>query len=91
MTPKFQLGNIVATPGAIVALREAQDSVWLYLNRHASGDWGDICKQDAKENEISLLSGFRIFSTYQIKDGNRIWIITEADRSSTCVLLPEEY
>lgn len=91
MAPKFMLGCAVATPGALIALKEAQDSVRTYLNRHASGDWGEVSSQDAAENELSLLAGFRLLSAYRIKDGTRIWIITEADRSATTVLLPEEY
>jgi hypothetical protein len=61
------------------------------LARHARGDWGMVDKQDWKENDLSLREGFRILSAYQSKDGTRFWIITEADRSSTCILLPQEY
>lgn len=66
-------------------------SLWPYIKRHASGDWGDVCPEDKKENEFSVEHGFRIMSVYTIPDGGKIWIITEADRSSTTVLTPEEY
>ena len=91
MAPKFMLGSVVATPGALVALTEAQDAIRTYLSRHASGDWGDVSSEDAAENELSLIAGFRLLSAYRIKDSTRIWIITEADRSATTILLPEEY
>lgn len=91
MPSKFVLGHVVATPRALIALTEAQDSFRTYLSRHASGDWGEVSREDAAENELSLLAGFRLLSAYQIKDGTRIWIITEADRSATTILLPEEY
>ena len=88
---KFPLGQVVATPGALEALRQAGDEPLLYLVRHQSGDWGEVCEEDAKENEFSVENGFRILSAYRLKDGTRIWVITEADRSSTCILLPSEY
>ena len=88
---KFQLGQVVATPGALEALREAGDEPMMYLMRHQSGDWGDVPEEDAKENEFSVENGFRILSAYTLKDGTKIWVITEADRSSTCMLLPFEY
>jgi hypothetical protein len=88
---KFPLGQVVATPGALEALRQAGDEPLLYLVRHQSGDWGEVCEEDAKENEFSVENGFRILSAYTLKDGTRIWVITEADRSSTCILLPSEY
>ena len=91
MAPKFMPGHVVATPGVLIALTEAQDNFCAYLARHASGDWGEVSSQDASENELSLRAGFRLLSAYKIKDSTRIWIITEADRSSTMILLPEEY
>lgn len=89
--PKFPLGSVVATPGALAALKDAQDSPRPYLLRHSEGDWGDVCKEDAAENELSLLTGFRILSAYTIKNGAKIWVITERDRSATTILLLEEY
>lgn len=61
------------------------------LSRHARGDWGDVCKEDAGENELSLQEGFRLLSVYKDRNGVCFWIITEADRSATTVLLPEDY
>lgn len=85
------LGRIVATPGALEAMGEAGISPASLLARHAAGDWGDLCPEDKAENELSLREGFRILSSYKLKSGSRIWIITEHDRSSTCFLLPSEY
>lgn len=91
---RFPLGACVATPGAIRVLGE-DGGYWrfnaaLLLARHQDGDWGDILLEDTRENELSVQEGFRIVSSYEV-GGGRVWIITEADRSSTCVLLPEEY
>ena len=88
---KFPLGQIVATPGALDAFTEAGEEPVTYLARHAAGDWGEVCEEDAKENEFSVENGFRILSAYRLKDGTKIWVISEADRSSTCILLPSEY
>jgi hypothetical protein len=89
--PKFSLGQVVATPGALAALQEAQDSFWPYLARHSQGDWGEVSREDQAENELSLREGFRLLSAYTIKSGTEIWIITERDRSATTILLPKEY
>jgi len=89
MSPKFSLGQLVATPGALEALND--ESFWPYIKRHANGDWGEINPEDAAENELSLQHGFRLLSAYRLPCGERIWIITEADRSATTILLPEEY
>jgi hypothetical protein len=89
--PKFPLGQIVATPGALAALQEAQDCFWPYLARHSQGDWGEVNAEDAAENELSLQEGFRLLSAYTIKSGVKIWVITERDRSATTILLPGEY
>lgn len=91
MPPKFPLGQLVATPGALAALKEAKVGFWPYIRRHVSGDWGSVCQEDAAENELSLQEGFRLLSAYSLPDGCKIWIITEADRSATTILLPEEY
>jgi len=91
MLPKFPLGRIVATPGALTALAEAEETPDSFLRRHAAGDWGNLDDEDRNENERSLSEGFRLLSAYTLRSGVRIWIITEADRSSTCILLPEEY
>jgi hypothetical protein len=86
---RFTLGSLVATPGALRAMNGS--SLWPYIKRHASGDWGDVSSEDKKENEFSVKNGFRIMSVYAIPGGGKIWIITEADRSSTTVLTPHEY
>ena len=86
---KFQPGHIVATPGAL-ALAEAGLNLLACLQRHLSGDWGDLCEEDKAENEFSLLNGYRLLSAYDTPFG-KLWIITEADRSATTFLLPEEY
>lgn len=62
-----------------------------YMHRHHCGDWGDLDECDKQSNEEALEEGFRILSCYRVDGGWRIYIITEADRSSTCILLPEEY
>lgn len=88
---QLQLGLIVATPGARVALEESGEQPADFLRRHASGDWGNLSDEDRKENEFSLVHGFRLLSSYTLSSGTKIWVITEADRSSTTLLLPEEY
>jgi len=85
------LGRVVATPGALQAFALAAENYFLYLARHAGGDWGDIHPADAKANDEALRQGTRLISAYTLQGGTRVWIITEADRSSTCILLPEEY
>lgn len=89
--PLFDLGQTVATPGAIEALQQARISAASLLCRHQCGDWGDLDPEDLAENKLALNQGFRIFSSYQLTDTIKIWVITEADRSVTTVLLPEEY
>lgn len=89
--PLFPLGQVVATPGALRVLEERGLSVDPFLARHETGDWGVLSDDDRRENELSVAKGFRILSSYPVGDGERIWIITEADRSATTLLLPEEY
>ncbi len=85
---RFELGRVVATPGALDLLyRDDLDGL---LRRHHSGDWGDLGTSDRKANAYALEHGERLFSAYDTPAG-RVWVITEADRSSTCVLLPEDY
>ncbi len=90
-SPKFRLGTVVATPGALRALEESGESAIDLLYRHVSGDWGELDEDDRRENESSLVHGFRLLSAYPLRSGERIWIITEADRSVTTLLLPDEY
>ena len=61
------------------------------FGRHLSGDWGEVCREDWIANELSLKEGTRLFSVYNAANGTRFWVITEADRSATTVLLPDEY
>jgi hypothetical protein len=89
--PKFLLGQIVATPGALAALSGANQDPLEFLSRHQAGDWGDLTEEDKAENEYSVLHGFRILSAYALTTGVKIWLITEADRSATTILLPSEY
>lgn len=85
----FTLGAVVATPSL---LSQVPATEWgPALQRHARGDWGEICEEDAEANQDALQHGYRLMSVYSAKDGTKFWIITEADRSSTCVLLPEDY
>jgi hypothetical protein len=88
---RFPLGRIVATPGALTALEEAGESAGGFLKRHVAGDWGELDQDDQRENELSVARGFRLLSAYNLSNGTRLWIITEADRSSTTLLLPSEY
>ena len=87
----FALGRIYITPGAIEALVEANQSAQEFLERHQRGDFGELDEHDRRENELSIREGFRILSAYRTAKAVRLWIITEADRSSTTILLPEEY
>jgi hypothetical protein len=90
MTPPLPLGKVVATPGALKLLLEAGGHPFDYLARHATGDWGELCAYDRRQYEIALREGYRVLSSYEVPAG-RVWIITEADRSVTTILLPEEY
>jgi hypothetical protein len=89
--PLFPLGRIAATPGALKALREAGQQAIDFVSRHAQGDWGEVSAEDAEENELSIKKGCRIMSVYMTSDFETIWVITEADRSATTLLLPSEY
>ena len=91
MFPLFPLGQIVATPGALAALERAKQMPTRFLARHAIGDWGELEPTDVAENEYSVVHGFRLLSSYQTDAGERLWIITEIDRSATTLLLPEEH
>ena len=91
MFPLFPLGQIVATPGALATLERAKQPPTSFLARHASGDWGELEPADVTENQYSIAHGFRLLSSYQTNAGEKLWIITEADRSATTLLLPEEY
>lgn len=85
----FQLGEVVSTPGALAALT-TQD-IQLALERHQRGDWGELCPEDRCENNLSVVDGYRLLSSYIGQNKTKFWIITEADRSVTTILLPDEY
>jgi hypothetical protein len=87
----FALGQVVATPGAIDALEVAKTSPGELLTRHVSGDFGTVDQEDWQTNLDAIQHDDRILSAYTLKTGERLWIITEADRSSTCILTPDEY
>jgi len=87
ITPRFSLGRIVATSG-VIAMNLDLESL---IRRHHCGDWGDLDDDDRRSNEAALIHGDRIFSHYRLPGGVRIYIITEHDRSSTCIMLREEY
>jgi hypothetical protein len=90
MTAPLSLGWVVATPGALKLLLDTGGCPFDYLARHATGDWGELCAFDRRHYEIALRDGYRVLSSYAVGT-DRVWIITEADRSVTIVLLPEEY
>jgi len=90
-SPKFDLGRVVATPGALALMEQYNVSPQVFLTRHVSGDWGDMDAEDKAHNDAALASGEeRIFSAY-IVGSEKIWVITEWDRSVTTLLLPEDY
>lgn len=96
MKLKFQLGQTVATPGALDALTDAGQSPVIFLSRHIQGDWGDLCDEDRQLNDQALIDGSRLLSAYRTAKGVKIWIITEAmdeqgNRAATTILLPSEY
>ncbi len=89
--PLFPLGQTLATPGALDDLLEARASALCLLHRHVTGDWGEIHPEDRGLNEAALEDGSRLFSVYMLPTGKRLWVITEADRSATTILRPEDY
>jgi hypothetical protein len=94
--PLFKLGQVLATPGAIEALENAHQSLWEFVSRHVSGDFGVVSAEDTEANHLSIQDGSRILSAYLLNTGEKVWIITEAEDNqgnracSTC-LLPSEY
>ncbi len=96
MAPLFPLGRIVMTTHLQAKIQEANPEHWeeelqQLITRHASGDWGELAEEDKRENQLSLNCGFRIFSAYTTGSEIRVWVITEADRSCTTALLPDDY
>ena len=90
VSPRFALGQVVATPAVLEHLERHGVNASEYLNRHVRGDWGEVPQDDAAENEFAVTRRLRLLSSYTIA-GERIWVITEADRSSTCLMYPSEY
>jgi hypothetical protein len=90
MRAPLPLGRIVATPGALKLLGKSGGHPFDYLARHETGDWGELCTFDRRQNEIALREGYRVLSSYPV-GRECVWIITEADRSVTTILLPEDY
>lgn len=88
---KFSLGKLVATPGALAALRESGQRPWDFMVRHMAGDWGEVDAEDKAANDLALMDGSRLLSAYTTTKGQKLWIITEADRSVTTILLPSDY
>ena len=94
--PKFSLGQVLATPGALDALQESGQTPDFFLARHHKGDWGDVCQEDKQANDQALVDGSRLLSAYRTLKNERLWIITEAaddqgHRISSTILKPEEY
>jgi len=90
--PLFRLGQIVGTPGSLALLEQTRTDVVDLLMRHVKGDWGVVCAADARLNDQAVIDGTRVISAYEL--GNRrekLWIITDADRQATTLLLPDEY
>jgi hypothetical protein len=91
MTILFSLGQLVATPAALRALEESQETFWPYITRHLTGDWGELCAEDKRANDFAVKNEERILSAYGLKSSEKIWIISEWDRSYTTILLPGDY
>jgi hypothetical protein len=94
--PRFNLGQVVATPGALEALEKAGQQPWELLARHVRGDWGDLDGEDAEANNQAIKDGSRLLSAYVLKTGEKLWVITEAEgehgnRALSTLLRPEEY
>ena len=87
----LELGRVVATPGALQALKEAGQLPGEFLSLHQNGEWGIVCDEDRALNDEALEQGLRILSAYRLRNGTKLWIITEWDRSATTLLLPDEY
>ncbi|MGB8417661.1 hypothetical protein [Paraburkholderia sp.] len=89
--PRLKLGRIFVTPAALTLLQSVEVSGFDLLLRHVRGDWGDISESDRQQNELSLTAGLRVLSSYTLPRAKKVWVITEWDRSSTTILLPDDY
>ncbi len=87
----FPLGQVLITPGALALLKRTKTDAFDLLDRHQRGDWGSVPLEDAEANESALYREERLLSSYFVNERERVWIISEADRCSTTLLLPEEY
>jgi hypothetical protein len=85
----FRLGKIVATPNALEQL--SPEDILAAIQRHQAGDWGEVAAEDRQQNERALREGLRLFSVYRAANGTKFWVITEAGREATTLLLPEDY
>ena len=90
-TRRFELGHIRATPGALNAIQQSGEDALSFFVRHVSGDWGVVSTADKNANDRALIDGERLVSAYILKSGEKIWLISEADRSASTILLPDEY
>lgn len=90
-TVLFSLGQCVITPGAQEELASLHVEPAILLRRHQSGDWGNLSEHDQEANREAIIKGLRVFSSYELTPTVRVWVITEADRSATTILLPEDY
>lgn len=91
LPPRLPLGRLIATPAALRALQLADVSAYHLVNRHARHDWGDLCEADRQQNDMAVINSARVLSSYTLSKHIQVWIITEADRAVTTVLLPNEY
>ena len=89
--PRFPLGRVLATPKALAVLEDHGITPASLLGRHVRGDSGELCEEDVEANWAALRAGLRLLSSYRLGDGETVWIITEADRSATTLLLPDDY
>ena len=86
----FKLGQVMTTVNALAFANQCQIDLFILLQRHHLGDWGNLCSDDKDSNEMALITGGRIFSSYEFET-DKIWIITEVDKSTTTILLPIDY
>ena len=89
--PLFNMGRVCATPGALDALTTNKQNYIDFLSRHVTGDWLEMCEDDQETNRNAVDDDVRVFSAYSLKNGSKLWVITEHDRSVTTLLLPSEY
>jgi hypothetical protein len=91
LIPRFRVGWMILSPGALVVLLEAQEDPKALVQRHMAGDWGDVGPADWAENEYAMKHGERLFSVYHTRHGRKLWVVTEANRYATTILVPDEH